>query len=195
MGRDGSMIVGNKIIIRRVEKEDLPEIHKWASDFEIKELFDLTIDFSSYQKLISNFNADEKNDNCCDFTIIEKETKNPVGKCSLTDVDYVNRKSLCTLYIGDNESSDKGYGTEAMYLLMKFAFEDLNLNRLGLWVFDFNKRAIKCYKRCGMKVEGIMRDGVYRNGKYHDMYFMGILSQEYYDMIKGGTEECSEANM
>jgi RimJ/RimL family protein N-acetyltransferase len=88
-----------------------------------------------------------------------------------------------------------GYGTEAMRLIMKFVFEDLNLNRLGLWVFDFNKRAIKSYKKCGMKVEGIMREGVFRDGKYHDVYFMGILKSEYEEMAKEGREECSEAIM
>jgi len=79
---------------------------------------------------------------------------------------------------------------------MKYAFDDLNLNRIGTWVFDFNKGAIKCFKRCGMKVEGIMRDGVYRNGKYHDVYFMGVLKSEYLSMSKGGrNEECSGENL
>lgn len=189
------MIVGNKVLIRSVEQEDLPHIYNWSNDFELKELFDFVVSFTSFEELANQFNSRLCEENIIDFTVVERETKMPVGRCMLTDIDYVNRKSLCSLYIGDSKSRDKGYGTEAMILLMKFAFEDLGLNRLGLWVFDYNKRAIKCYKRCGMKVEGILREGVYRNGKYHDMYLMGILRNEYDEIIKEVISGCSEASM
>jgi len=189
------MIVGNNVLIRSVEQEDLPHIYNWYNDFELKELFDFVINFKSFEELTEQFNQYQNSHNIIDFTIVEKETKMPVGRCMLTDIDYVNKKSLCSLYIGDSKSRDKGYGTEAMILLMKFAFHDLGLNRLGLWVFDYNKRAIKCYKRCGMKVEGILREGVYRNGKYHDMYLMGILRNEYDELIKEVSGGCSEESM
>lgn len=189
------MIIGNKVFIRSIEQDDIPEVYKWSNDFELKGLFDFTIDFPSYNELICRFDEENAGQAEINFIIVEKETKKPIGICRLKDIDYINKKCICSLYIGDSESRDKGFGTEAMKLLMKFGFEDLNLNRLGLWVFDFNKRAIKCYKRCGMKVEGIMREGVYRNGKYHDVYFMGILRHEYDEMIKGGNEECLEASM
>lgn len=189
------MIIGHKVFIRAVEEEDLPDIHKWSNDFELMELFDFKINFINYDALIQKVSADESREDQISFTIAENETKRPVGKCMLTEIDYSNKRCLCSLYIGDMESREMGYGTEAMQLLMKFVFEDLNLNRLGLWVFDFNKRAIKSYKKCGMKVEGIMREGVFRDGKYHDVYFMGILKNEYAEIIGEGREECSEAIM
>lgn len=189
------MIMGDKVLIRPVEEGDLPEIHKWSNDFELKGLFDFIINFTSYEDLTKIHNDMEECKNNIEFTIVEKETKKPVGKCALMDIDLISKKSLCSLYIGDSSCREKGYGSEGMKLLMEFAFCDLNLNRLGLSVFDFNKRAIKSYKKCGMKVEGIIREGVYRNGKYHDIYFMGILKSEYEEMIKGGNLECSEGNM
>jgi len=189
------MIIGENILIRVVEEEDLPEIHKWSNDFELMEFFDFIINFTSFDQLTKKYNEMESNSDNTNFIIIEKETKKPVGQCQFTEMDFINKKSLCSLYIGDRDSMDKGYGTEAMKLMMKIGFEDLNLNRLGLWVFDFNKKAIKSYKKCGMKVEGIMREGVYRDGKYHDIYFMGILKSEYEEIVKGGSIECSEANM
>lgn len=189
------MVIGEKVLIRAVEDEDLPYIHKWFNDFELMELFDFKINFINYNELAYKAGQSDCSEVCIYFTIAERDTKKPVGRCSLTDIDFSNKKCLCSLYIGDESSREKGYGTEAMYLLMKFAFEDLDLNRLGTWVFDYNKRAIKSYKKCGMKVEGIMREGVYRDGKYHDVYFMGILKNEYMEGVKGGRSECSEGIM
>lgn len=189
------MITGNRVLIRGIEYEDLPQVYRWSNDQEIKELFDPIIEFLSFDEFVDRFNKTGKSKEHMDFTIVETETKKPIGICTLKDIDYINKNSLCTLYIGDADSRDKGYGSEAMKLLLEFAFKDLNLKRVGLWVFDFNKMAIKCYKKCGMKVEGIMRDGVYRNGNYHDMYFMGILRHEYEEISDGGNEECSEENM
>ncbi|KPU46380.1 spermidine N(1)-acetyltransferase [Oxobacter pfennigii] len=189
------MIVGSKVYIRRMEKEDIAAIHKWSNDVELKELYDMVMDFKSYDELMDKFYTRQDNENSVDFTIIEKDSKKPVGRCLLTDIDYINKKCTCSVFIGDKESRDKDYGAEAMSLLLKFAFEDLNVNRVGLWVFDYNKRAIKTYKSCGMKVEGIMREGVYRNGKYHDVYHMGILRSEYEELAKGGSDECLEESM
>lgn len=190
------MIVGSKVFIRAVEKEDLERFQLWSNDFQLKELFDFVIDFTNDESLVCDYVGNGDFGSNIYFTIVEIDTKKPVGRCTLSDIDYVNKKCNCSLYIGDVASQNKGYGTEAMRLLMKYAFDDLNLNRIGTWVFDFNKGAIKCFKRCGMKVEGIMRDGVYRNGKYHDVYFMGVLKSEYLSMSKGGrNEECSGENL
>jgi RimJ/RimL family protein N-acetyltransferase len=180
------MVVGDNVFLRPLQEGDLPEIYKWNNDFELKELFDSIIHFRSSECLKKDFEAHLGDTSTMEFTIVEKDTKKTVGRCTLYDVDFINRKCLCKLYIGDRESRDKGYGTESMLLLMKLVFHNLNLNRLGLWVFDFNKRAIKSYKKCGMKVEGIMREGIYRNGRYHDIYLMGILKQEYTGMIGEG---------
>lgn len=189
------MIIGEKVFIRAVEEEDLPEMHKWSSDFEIIQLHDFKINFANFTTFTGKVRDEGSGRSCIDLAIVEKETKKPVGRCMITDIDYPNKKCLCTLFIGDSDSREKGYGTEALQLTMKLVFGDLNLNRMGIWVFDFNKRAIKSYKRCGMKVEGIMREGVYRNGKFHDVYFMGILKSEYEEVAKGGSIECSEASM
>lgn len=191
----GLMIIGQKVFIRAVEIEDLPDIHKWSNDFEIMEQYNFKINFTNFEGSARVIHDNSGREDCLDFTIVERETKKPVGKCSLTEIDYSNKKCLCTIYIGDAECRENGYGTEALYLLMRFVFDDLGFNRMGLWVFDFNKRAIKGYKRCGMKVEGIMREGVYRNGMYHDVYFMGILRNEYVELAREGGVECSEANM
>ena len=73
----------------------------------------------------------------------------------------------------------KGYGEDAMRILMRLAFEKLRLNRLSLRVFDFNHRAIACYEKCGFKREGVLREDHFAEGRFHDVIVMAILRSEY----------------
>jgi RimJ/RimL family protein N-acetyltransferase len=192
---DGVMISGDKVLIRAVETGDLQYYNIWSGDLELMELFSFVIDFSIHNESRGRYEPNDGLLSTINFTIVEKDGRKPIGKCSIEEIDYVNKKCTCRMYIGDKNSRDKGYGTESMKLLMEYAFNDLNLNRMGLWVFDFNKRAMRCFKKCGFKVEGIMREGLYRDGRYHDVYFMGILRDEYEEMLKRGDDGCLEENM
>lgn len=180
------MVYGEKVFLRPVELEDLDNIFNWSGDFEMNEMSSFSINFLNKDQLAYRVKESSNFKNTAEFAIVEKENKKIIGECILKDLDYTNKKCLCSIYIGDNENRDKGYGAEALKLMMRFAFYDLGLNRMGLWVFDFNKRAMRCFKKCGMKVEGIMRDGVYRDGRYHDVYFMGILKREYEEKWQTG---------
>lgn len=73
----------------------------------------------------------------------------------------------------------QGIGRDAFELLLNYAFNELNLYRLSLRVFSFNRRAITLYKKLGFKEEGVMREAFYRSGQWHDIHFMGILKREY----------------
>ena len=68
--------------------------------------------------------------------------------------------------MGDKEYWSKGYGSDALKLLIKFIFEEVNMNKIKLKVFSFNNRAIACYKKVGFKEEGILKKELYRSGKY-----------------------------
>ncbi len=180
------MLIGDRIVVRPVENEDIPTIFQWSSDYELKELFDFRVAFLNKDELCSEVEKYRTDERTIDLCIADKSSKRIVGRCVLTEVDFINKKANCFLYIGEQEFIGKGYGTEALHIIMDYAFNKLNLNRLESYVFDFNKKAIKCYKRCGLKVEGIIREGVYRRGKYHDIYIMGILKCEYEEMTDGG---------
>ncbi len=67
---------------------------------------------------------------------------------------------------------------------MQFAFEELGLNHVELWVYDFNPRAIRAYEKAGFKREGVKRQGIYRNGEFHDEIMMGILREEWEERNK-----------
>lgn len=102
-----------------------------------------------------------------------------IGRCGLTRIDWKNRIGEIGIMIGDSEWRGRGCGTEAVKLLCKFAFEEMNLNKLRLGVFDFNPAGIKCYEKCGFVREGCLRQEVFREGAYHDVYQYGLLASEF----------------
>ncbi len=110
---------------------------------------------------------------------IETKDGRFLGSCGANDIDAKNRIATVGLFIGDKDYLGKGYGTEAMKLLLSFTFNELNINKVKLHVFEFNKRAIKSYEKCGFKVEAVAREAIFRFGKYHDEYIMSILKDEF----------------
>ncbi len=102
-----------------------------------------------------------------------------IGTVGLGGFDWVARDAWVGIGIGEREYWGKGYGTDAMNLILRFAFESLNLNRVSLDVFGYNRRAYLSYCKCGFKDEGRMRQWMQRGGERHDMIFMGILREEW----------------
>jgi RimJ/RimL family protein N-acetyltransferase len=83
------------------------------------------------------------------------------------------------IMIGDKEYWSRGFGTDAMVTLLRFGFEQMNLNRIWLHVYEDNERAIACYEKCGLQIEGRLRHHRYQEGRYCDVIEMGILRDEF----------------
>jgi RimJ/RimL family protein N-acetyltransferase len=115
------------------------------------------------------------------FWAIDTKDGKYIGGCGVNHMDRKNRVAQVGIFIGDCEYLGKGYGTDAMKVLLEFLFEEYNVHKVKLMVFDYNKRAIKSYEKCGFETEAILRDSVFRYGKYHDMRAMAILKEEYFN--------------
>ena len=102
-----------------------------------------------------------------------------IGGTGLFNIDWTSRSAEVGISIYNPEYWGKGYGVESLNLILGFAFRDLNLNRVGLEVFDFNKRAHKCYLKAGFKEMGRRRKARFIDGKYHDSIVMDILREEW----------------
>lgn len=85
--------------------------------------------------------------------------------------------------LGDREYWGKGYGTDALQVVLRYAFTELNLRRVTLGVFAYNLRAIKSYEKAGFKVEGQLRQYIARDGQRHDMIVMGALREEWLQSV------------
>ena len=97
----------------------------------------------------------------------------------LHEINNINRTATLGIFIGNKDYRSKGYGTEAIKLILDFGFNYLNLNNIDLALMEFNKRALKCYEKCGFKKIGRRRKCKFINGRYYDSILMDILSEEF----------------
>lgn len=114
-----------------------------------------------------------------EFGIVERGGR-LVGSVKLWRISEKNRSAMLTIFIGEQKVWNRGYGTDALRLILRHAFGNLGLNRVELNVFDFNVRAIRCYEKVGFVREGVRRDALLRGGHYHDIVVMGVLREEFF---------------
>lgn len=174
------MIIGEKVILREVEEDDLDLIVKWRNDPEIlKWLFSyLPLCEAKQRKWYEKYLNDDTQQT---FIIKAKEEKTPIGTIGLTDIDYKNQKAELTIIIGEKEYRGRGLGGEALKLLVKFAFNEMNLRKIKALVFSDNVKAIILYEKCGFKEDGTLKDEIYRDDKFRDILIMSIWRRENND--------------
>jgi RimJ/RimL family protein N-acetyltransferase len=113
------------------------------------------------------------------FMIRSLEDDHIIGELGMDGVRWNHGDAFIGISIGEREFWDKGYGTDAMQILLRFAFDELNLHRVSLTVFEYNPRAIRSYEKAGFVYEGRERKFLDRDGKRWDMLYMGILREEW----------------
>lgn len=102
-----------------------------------------------------------------------------LGFVAVHDIEWNNQVGEISIGLGEPADWGKGYGAEAMRLALRYAFHELNLNRVWLTVISYNDRAIRLYEKLGFQHEGLMREAVLRDGKRHGMLVMGLLRSEW----------------
>lgn len=180
------MIKGDLVKLRAYKEEDIGKAYEFVNDEEVKKFisvdgsFPMTIweEESWIKTRKSNVNL------TYDFAIEDLKTNKYIGGCSINSTNIKNRNCVIGIMIGDKDYWGKGYGRDALKVLIKFIFEELNFDKIKLSVFSFNKRAISCYKKLGFKEEGILKNEIYRNGKYYDDILMAIFKDEYFNINK-----------
>ncbi len=113
------------------------------------------------------------------FSIRTLEEDTLIGEIGLDVVDWSGRDAFVGLGIGETDYWSKGYGTDAMNALLRFAFTEINLKRITLTVFEYNPRAIRSYEKVGFRHEGCKRLLLNREGRRWDELYMGILREEW----------------
>ncbi|WP_124727911.1 GNAT family N-acetyltransferase [Staphylospora marina] len=108
-----------------------------------------------------------------------KENDEVIGDIALQDIHPINRSANIRIMIASEKHQGKGYGTEAMKLMLEYGFGILNLHRIELNVFPFNPRAIHVYEKLGFKKEGVQREVLFYNHAWHDSVLMSMLAHEY----------------
>ncbi len=170
-------LIGEKCYLSPVSLEDVEKYTEWINDMEVGQfvLFSATVyDVEKEREALQNMMK-----NNILFAIVEKDTNKAIGNCGLHHVSEIHRKATFGIFIGDKSNWNQGIGTEATCLLLDYAFNIINLNNIMLEVVEFNKRAIKCYEKCGFRYIGIRRQAIFMAGRYHDVLIYDILASEF----------------
>ena len=170
-------LIGEKIYLSPRSLEDVEKYTEWMNDFH-------TTDYTgrSYQTVTLQAEREYLEENIkkeAVFAIVDIKEDKLIGTVGLHNVDYINRTATLGIFIGDRQYRSKGYGTEAIKLILDFGFNYLNLNNVKLDLMEFNERALACYKKCGFKEYGRRRKCNFINGKYYDKIEMDILAEEF----------------
>lgn len=186
-----AMILGERVRLRRVEREDLPRFAAWLNDAEVRRQLALLYPMGLAHEE-AWFEAQLKAEPAVQPFAVDVRAQSPatagpdldwthVGGAGFHGVDWPSRAAELGLLIGNKEYWGRGYGTDATRALVRWGFRELNLNRVWLRVFEDNAAGIRCYEKVGFRLEGRLRQDRFREGRYVDTLVMGVLRDELVD--------------
>lgn len=179
-----SFYKGEKVYLRALERGDIERGHKWINDWDVvRNLAPIAAYPLSMVEEERWFESAQNDKGGRQFAVVTIDGDVHIGNCGFHAIDWKNRKTEVGVVIGEKDHWCRGYGTDAMRVLLRVAFDELNLNRVSLNVFSFNRRAIAAYEKVGFKHEGTLREALYREGQYHDVLVMSILQREYREVM------------
>lgn len=183
------MLKGNKVLLRPVMREDIKYFLKWYNDPEVTRYLTMYLPMTEMaeEKWIERL-ATERLGKDVIFVIeilpYKQRSGKPIGSCGLHDIDHRNQVATAGLALGEKDEWEHGYGTEALKLLIKYGFEELNLHRISSAAFAPNIGSIKMQKKVGFHQEGRVRDRFFTEGEFCDEILFGMLKREYIKLYK-----------
>ncbi len=173
-----AFLIGPRVVLRPLERGDLDAIRKWANDPEIRRLTAETSPMSeaAAEEFLEKVRREKDR---VWFVIVLRHNGRLIGEAGLLRMFPPWRTTDLSIILGDKDAWNRGYGTEAIRLLLDYAFGALNFHRVAVGVVGFNVRALRFYEKVGFRQEGIQRDGYYCDHQYHDFVMMSILEDEF----------------
>ena len=179
------MLIGEKVVLRPVKRTDIEFFLKWFNDPEVTQYlnFYLPMTEMAEAKFIESLGTADAG-KAAMFLIEAAGNKcnKPIGSVSLDNIHPKDHHAVFGIAIGEKDYWSNGYGTEAAQLIIRYGFEQLNLHRINSFAISFNERSIRLHLRVGFKEEGRQREGIFRNGAYHDHVVFGLLRKEWQEM-------------
>jgi len=177
-------LIGERILLRALEPEDMEMLRDTVNDPEIERMVvGWSFPVSRAQQL-EWYERVKKDRDHLRLAIEIKETGEAIGLATLGPIDWKNRKAFHGIKLKSDAPKGQGYATEAVFLIMKYAFEELQLNRLDGSILEYNVPSQRLYEKCGWKVEGRVRQSVFKGNAFHDQITVGILRDEYFSLVK-----------
>jgi len=187
---NSNLLHGKRVRLTAVTKEDLGTMAHWWSDAGFLRLYDAVPAYPrSERQLEKRVEEGQKGETSFLFGIRILSSDSLIGLLELDGVAWSHQTTFFSLAIGDAANRGRGFGREAAMLGLKFAFHELNLHRVCLTVFSYNKAAITLYEDLGFTREGTFREHLQRDGQRHDMLLYGMLRHEWQALVAGMAHE------
>lgn len=170
-------MTGELCYLSPLDTNDLAIFTAWLNDMEVVNFLQLApgyISMTTEKEYLDSLAREHT------YEIIDLKTDRLLGNCGLIDVDHINQCAEAGIFIGDKSYWGRGYGTEALKLLLDYSFSKLNLHNILLRVYSFNTRARRSYEKLGFKVIGERRQALLRDRTRHGIIFMDLLPEDFY---------------
>jgi RimJ/RimL family protein N-acetyltransferase len=167
------------ITLREITRDDLPIINRWRQDPVVSDgvgaprrFIGPDVDVKWFEDYLTRRGSEVR------CAVCLAESGKLVGMVSLTRIDSVHRNAEYNAVVGERDSQNRGVGTAATRAMIRHGFFDLNLHRIYVAILCENISSIRMCEKAGFRREGTIREGAYKNGKYHDLVLMGVLKSE-----------------
>jgi len=174
--------------LRPVDEPDLPLFVRWFNDPEVRYWLSMSdapeFTLESEREWYDEMRSDPSRVIWC----IETEAGKPIGTAGLHAIDETNGRATFGISIGEKAYWGRGYGTEALRQVLRYAFQEMGLRRVVLEADEDNARGIRCYEKCGFLREGLLRGHRLRHGEPVNGVVMAVLSHEWELGAGGGAD-------
>jgi RimJ/RimL family protein N-acetyltransferase len=191
MSIDTQLFEGKLIRLAPIDHEKDPEVEsRWTHDLSLQRALSrrpaMPLSIAQMKKKYEAIEKEvDESKRLFHFTIRGKEDGRLLGFVRIEGIEWTHGTCSLKLAIGDQAERGKGYGSDALGLILRFAFRELNLRRVSLDSFEYNQRAIHSYEKAGFIHEGRRREFLFREGRRWDLIFMGILREEWLNKNTG----------
>lgn len=171
------MLIGEKIILEPIEDKHVETLRVWRNSPELRHYFrEYRLISQAMQERWYLERGNNTHPEHIYFQILSKTHKNLIGCAGLHYINWQARKAEFGIFL--KEERREGKGKEALLLLLKYGFLELNLHKIWAEVYD-NNEALAIYKKLGFVEEGILRDNYFKQGSYGNSTIISLLEQEY----------------
>jgi RimJ/RimL family protein N-acetyltransferase len=180
MTKVSPFLLGARVYLRAIEETDLPLLHRWLNAPNVRTQLDLAFPTDLEKQRLWYAGLDRSPlPTYLIFAVVRTFDDAVIGTQQLKDIDWRHRNAMSGSLIGEPSLRGQGFGPEAKNLLLRYAFDDLGLMRIGARVTDSNEASLKGLAKCGYKEEGRIRKSLYLDGQWHDDILLGVLADEW----------------
>ena len=172
------MIAGEHTILRAFERDDAERCYRWMNDPNIVRTLKTRYPIAFQNEVEWLERAMHPGPNERHFAVERKDDRTHIGNASIHDIDWVSRTGWFGLFVGEPTAWNRGFGSDAIATLVRFAFQEMNLVKLRINVFDYNERAKHVLLEHGFVQEGKLARDFYREGSYHDIVILSVFRSE-----------------